>query len=419
VGEGPAQEMTKRRWQRPAPAKLDPAKDKLVFQQIELDHYIGKARADMPGASTGPAPVMRMFGVTMEGNSVCCHVHGFHPYVFIPAPAGIDQSNLSVFRKTLNTVLVNDIKNNSDGVVDAVLSCELVSKSTIYGFQGNIKIPFIKVTLAVPKMVAAARRLMEKGEVRIPGVSGSLDRPFEANIDFEIRFMADTQVVGCNWIELPAGVWNLRQSRDFQSRAQVEVDVAWDKLVSHVPEGEWSHVAPLRILSFDIECAGRKGIFPEAEKDPVIQIANMVVRQGEKEPFIRNVFTLDTCAQIVGSQVISCAREQDLLGQWASFVRECDPDIITGYNINNFDLPYLINRAKTLKVPNFNYLGRITNIQSQIKESVLQSKQMGRRENKTINIEGRVAFDLLLILVRDHKLRSYTLNAVSYHFLGE
>ena len=34
-----------------------------------------------------------------------------------------------------------------------------------------------------------------------------------------------------------------------------------------------------------------------------IQIANMVIHQGEKEPFIRNVFTLDTCAAIVGSQV--------------------------------------------------------------------------------------------------------------------
>jgi DNA polymerase elongation subunit (family B) len=39
-------------------------------------------------------------------------------------------------------------------------------------------------------------------------------------------------------------------------------------------------MAPLRILSFDIECAGRKGIFPEATIDPVIQIANMVTRQG-------------------------------------------------------------------------------------------------------------------------------------------
>ena len=180
---------------------------------------------------------------------------------------------------------------------------------------------------------------------------------------------------------------------------QVEVDVAWDQLISHAPEGEWSTVAPLRILSFDIECAGRKGIFPEPEKDPVIQIANMVVRQGEKEPFIRNVFTLDTCAQIVGSQVISCSKEQELLEKWASFVRECDPDLITGYNINNFDLPYLLNRAKALKVPNFNYLGRIKDVQSVVKESVLQSKQMGRRENKNVNMEGRCAFDLLLILV--------------------
>ena len=40
-------------------------------------------------------------------------------------------------------------------------------------------------------------------------------------------------------------------------------------------------MAPLRILSFDIECAGRKGIFPEANVDPVIQIANMVTRQGK------------------------------------------------------------------------------------------------------------------------------------------
>ena len=113
----------------------------------------------------------------------------------------------------------------------------------------------------------------------------------------------------------------------------------------------------------------------------------------------RNVFTLDTCAQIVGSQVISCGKEQELLEKWASFVRECDPDLITGYNINNFDLPYLLNRAKALKVPNFNYLGRIKDVQSVVKESVLQSKQMGRRENKNVNMEGRCAFDLLLILV--------------------
>ena len=37
-----------------------------------------------------------------------------------------------------------------------------------------------------------------------------------------------------------------------------------------------------------------------------------------------------------------------------------DPDIITGYNINNFDFPYLLDRADALKVgESFAYLGRI------------------------------------------------------------
>lgn len=52
------------------------------------------------------------------------------------------------------------------------------------------------------------------------------------------------------------------------------------------------------------------------------------------------------------------------LQKWAEFVREVDPDIFTGYNITNFDFPYLINRSKHLTVRNFTFLGRIKNIQS-------------------------------------------------------
>lgn len=43
-------------------------------------------------------------------------------------------------------------------------------------------------------------------------------------------------------------------------------------LISHTPEGKYSKMAPFRILSFDIECAGRKGLFPEPTHDPVIQV---------------------------------------------------------------------------------------------------------------------------------------------------
>ena len=242
---------------------------------------------------------------------------------------------------------------------------------------------------------------------------------FESNIDFEIRFMADMNITGCNWIEIPAGVYKIREKNEYMSRCQLEVDLQCKDIISYPAEGEWIKIAPLRILSFDIECAGRKGVFPEPEKDSVIQIANMVIRQGDKDPFIRNIFTLNTCGSIVGSKVLSYMKEDQMLLAWSDFVRECDPDIITGYNIQNFDISYLLNRAKTLKVELFSYLGRLKNIKTTERKVMLQSNQLGRRENKQINVEGRVIFDLLLVLIRDYKLRSYTLNAVSYQFLQE
>lgn len=51
----------------------------------------GSAVAGMPGQVQGKVPVVRMFGVTDSGNSVCCHVHGFAPYFYVPAPAGKPQ----------------------------------------------------------------------------------------------------------------------------------------------------------------------------------------------------------------------------------------------------------------------------------------------------------------------------------------
>lgn len=44
---------------------------------------------------------------------------------------------------------------------------------------------------------------------------------------------------------------------------QLEVDVLWSDVISHPPEGQWQRIAPLRVLSFDIECAGRKGVSRE------------------------------------------------------------------------------------------------------------------------------------------------------------
>lgn len=55
-----AEEMTaedyRQRWLRPPVGPLDPAVDKLLFQQMDLDHYMGDPIPGMPGASVGKCP---------------------------------------------------------------------------------------------------------------------------------------------------------------------------------------------------------------------------------------------------------------------------------------------------------------------------------------------------------------------------
>ncbi len=71
------------------------------------------------------------------------------------------------------------------------------------------------------------------------------------------------------------------------------------------------------------------------------------------------MFTLKECSHIIGSQVLSFNEEKDMLQKWRDFVEEVDADLITGYNITNFDFPYLMDRAKALKLERFPYLGRM------------------------------------------------------------
>ena len=94
---------------------------------------------------------------------------------------------------------------------------------------------------------------------------------------------------------------------------------------------------------------------------------------GEKEPFVRNVFTLNSCAPIVGTKVYSFDKEKDLLKAWRDFIQQVDPDFITGYNTQNFDIPYIIDRAEHLGFDKSGYakFGRLKNIVSKIKNQTL------------------------------------------------
>ena len=143
--------------------------------------------------------------------------------------------------------------------------------------------------------------------------------------------------------------------------------------------------------------------------------------------FGKNVFTLKGCLPIVGTQVISSDKEEEMLLKWRVFLQACDADIITGYNVQNFDIPYLLDRVEALSknknikrnLSVFKHWGRVKGAQTKMRETTFQSAAYGKRNNVETTIDGRVIFDMLPYMQRNHKLSSYTLNSVCTEFLGQ
>lgn len=388
-------------WTRPP---LDPnfnlQTNDIDFQQLDAEEasliYNGREQS-----------CVRFFGVTNKGHSVLCNVIGFKHYFYVPAPRGFpsDPSDFKRYLSDLYPNMVNDV--------------EVFLKESIWGFTGGQQIPFLKIIVSNPRWASKIRTGFERGEVNFNNLFNPTGSTTFDNIQYLLRLMIDRKITGMSWLTAPAGKYELVTAKQRISNCQFELTINYDDLISHKPEGVYLESAPLRILSFDIECAGRKGIFPEPEHDSVIQIANVVSKIGDSVPFIRNVFTVKSCSPIVGSEIFSSETEEEMLMNWKDFVTKADPDVIIGYNTANFDLPYLINRAAALKLEKFPYFGRLTSTKQEIKDSVFSSRAYGTRESKVINIEGRMQLDLLQFIQREFKLRSYTLNAVSSHFLGE
>ncbi|KAF1328474.1 DNA polymerase delta catalytic subunit, partial [Globisporangium splendens] len=418
-------------WKRRPVGAIDPRERDLAFQWIDIDMYDGAPLATNPkagepvpglvananGTSNQNAAIIRLYGVTEEGNSVMMHVHGVLPYFYVVCPDTFDDARCGDVRKALEATLSQRDRDGSD--VTRVVGVQVVKdKMSIYGYQFDRAIKLWKVYLSMPSYVPKLRTVLETG-LTLPGCEFRSYQTYESNVPFILRFMIDQDINGCNWLEAPRGTYSVRSVAHKKSLCQIEIDIVYNNVVSHAPEGKWSKLAPFRILSFDIECMGRKGHFPEAEQDPVIQIANVLQEQGSDVPILRNVFVLDTCKPIVGAHVMEFERESELLEKWAAFVREVDPDIVTGYNIDNFDIPYILNRGKALKLQKFNCIGRLANTPAYMEKKTFSSAQYGKSENVKTTVHGRCMFDLLPIMRRSQQLSSYSLNSVSAAFLGQ
>src|SRR6185312_1706481 len=277
--------------------------------------------------------------------------------------------------------------------------------------------------MALPGHVSIARRICEQGlSLVLPGqqVKTKLVFPtFESNVAFVSRHMIDSSMTGASWVKIKAGGYQLPFSQI--STCQIEVCLHYSSLVALSPtQSEWSKVAPLRIMSSDIECY-HKGGFPSAETDPIIQISTYLVEysEGKCKAITSNVITSRTCSPVVGVDIRIMDSEEELLEEWAEMMVEMDPDFLVGYNIMNFDLPYIWDRAAKLKVNSIHFCSRIADDYVKYKETTFSSKAYGTKKSYSLNLTGRITFDVMQFIQREYKLRSYSLNAVSKEFLGE
>ncbi|KAI0559908.1 DNA-directed DNA polymerase [Gracilaria domingensis] len=397
-------------WWRPPIPSLNRDTDPLVIMQVDVsdDYAIGE---------NGSA-ILRLFGVTEKGNSVLLRVHHFYHYFYAPVLSDIDTFSLS---KALN----DSLKKKHEGLKqEIVIEVEVVTKRNIMHFvPGDPEMRFFKITVLHPRYIKETASILQSGGLRVETKQGPKPLPelltFESTLDYALRFMIETDLVGCSWLTIPPKKYKILPSDKCESRLQIEIDVHAEHIRAHKPEGKWLATAPLRRLSFDIECAGRKGIFPEPEHDSVIQIANYVWDHGQPKPVAQVVFTLKSCAAIVGADVQSFEDEKSMLSAWRDFVRVTDPDILTGYNIVNFDLPYLLDRAKELKVNDFPFLGRLRRARTTMRKTRMSSSAFGTHESRSFSLHGRAVFDMLQLITREYKLRSYSLNSVSAEFLGQ
>lgn len=69
-----------------------------------------------------------------------------------------------------------------------IQSFSFVSTEGMYGYHGQRSLDFLRITMAMPRLIAPAKRLLEQGFKFGPFPVQSY-QAYEANIDFEIRLV--------------------------------------------------------------------------------------------------------------------------------------------------------------------------------------------------------------------------------------
>jgi len=230
---------------------------------------------------------------------------------------------------------------------------------------------------------------------------------FEADILFPNRFLIDNGINGGIRVEE-------RRLDDGEGTIQVHEGMLEPADVD----------AEMRVNTFDIEVDDRRG-FPEDGEEPIICLTShdsyddeyVVWLYDAPEAEIPPPEDLPDYEGIVDEgeeldfRVRTFDEEAAMLDAFVEYIDETDPDLLTGWNFEDFDAPYVLDRLEVLDDG------------SQYDLSVDRLSRIGevwRSGWGGPDIKGRVVFDLLYAYKRTMftELESYRLDAVGERELG-
>jgi DNA polymerase I len=101
------------------------------------------------------------------------------------------------------------------------------------------------------------------------------------------------------------------------------------------------NIPDLNVLSFDIEVRNPKGM-PDSSEDEIIMIS--LAGNNGFEKILSTKESSMNCVERVED-------EKEMISRFVEIIKIHNPQIIMGYNSDNFDFPYINDRAKKLGVP--------------------------------------------------------------------
>jgi len=330
-------------------------------QVIDCDYIIG----------SGNGPIIRIFGKDNEGKSCCVYYKGFYPYFYVKTLDGKEKE------------VANEIVNRFKGIVTNI---SLEEKFLPIGFQKSPS-KVLKVTVHQPSQVKDIRDEIKK----IDGV----EEIYEADILFKYRFMIDYDIWGFSWIEVKGNY-----IKTTLGKVDYEIEAEEIKLIKE------NGNAPLKIMSFDIECVPKDLMsLPDPSKDPIV-----IISLAFYPPFLgfKTKVLVGKYIRKANKDIECFDTEEDMLKGFIEIVKKYDPDIITGFNILNFDFPYIVKRLKNLNISR--KFGR-----AEDKNVTIQSAG----EDNRVSVPGRVVVDVRTLVKADFHLKRYTLDHVAEKLINE